>query len=114
MRSELKIWLDDVRKAPEGWTWVRTSDEAIGLLQDRRVSEISLDHDLGDESESGSGYLVVLWIERMAIQHGYVPPEMIHIHSANPVGRKRMQMGIDSMRRHLERDEQVDTTKEAQ
>ena len=29
----MKLWLDDVRKPPEGWAWAKTADEAIELLE---------------------------------------------------------------------------------
>lgn len=44
----LKIWLDDMRPAPDGWRWVRTVEEAIELMSSGEVVEASLDHDLGD------------------------------------------------------------------
>lgn len=43
----MKLWLDDVRPAPEGWTWVKTVDEARARLVAGGVDHLSLDHDLG-------------------------------------------------------------------
>lgn len=91
----MKLYLDDIRTAPEGWTRVYWPDEAIALLQQGNVTDISLDHDLGDDSR-GTGYDVVKWIEEAVITRGFVPPQII-IHSANPVGRDRMQRGIDAI-----------------
>ena len=45
----LKVFLDDERATPEGWTAVRWPEEAIALLKTGKVDAISLDHDLGDE-----------------------------------------------------------------
>jgi hypothetical protein len=53
----VRVWLDDVRKAPEGWVHVKTPEEAIDLLRSGEVEEISLDHDLGlatTEAEASS------------------------------------------------------------
>jgi hypothetical protein len=45
----VRLWHDDVRPAPPGWTWARTNDEAKRLLATGEVTEASLDHDLGYE-----------------------------------------------------------------
>ncbi|MDE1348062.1 cyclic-phosphate processing receiver domain-containing protein [Vibrio aestuarianus] len=48
-------------------------EEAIALLKQGTVTEISLDHDLGDD-EHGTGYDVVLWIEEAVATRGFQPP----------------------------------------
>src|SRR5258706_4106998 len=58
-----RVWLDDVRDAPEGWTRACTAPDAIPLLEASGVVDISLDHDLGDEATCGTGYAVACWIE---------------------------------------------------
>ena len=78
---DLRVFLDDERTAPVGWHQVRWPDEVIELLKKGKVSEISLDHDLGDD-ERGTGYDVVLWIEEQVITQGFCPPK-ISVHSAN-------------------------------
>ncbi|AHF91380.1 hypothetical protein OPIT5_15300 [Opitutaceae bacterium TAV5] len=93
----MKVWLDDVREAPEGWQRVFWPDEAIALLQRGSVTGISLDHDLGDDTR-GTGYDVIAWIEEAVAVRGFVAPE-IRIHSANPVGRERMLRGIAAIER---------------
>ena len=93
-----RVWLDDVRPAPEGWTRAYTAREAIALLETGGVVKISLDHDLGDETTCGTGYEVATWIEEAVALHGFEPPA-IRIHSANVVGRERMQRAIDSIDR---------------
>ena len=80
----MRLWLDDVRPAPEGWTWVRTTEEAIAALRTGTVTEASLDHDLGEGVEEG--YAVCLWMA----EHGVWPPEGITIHSANVPAGDRM------------------------
>lgn len=56
----MKVYLDDERNTPEGWTRVYWPDEAVSLLTSGAVVEISLDHDLGDD-ERGTGYDVILY-----------------------------------------------------
>lgn len=69
----MRIYLDDERSTPPGWTRVDWPDEAIALLQRGGVAEISLDHDLGDD-QRGTGYAVVAWIEKAVVTRGFLPP----------------------------------------
>ncbi len=92
----MKVYLDDERTAPEGWTHVRWPDEAIKLLQTGQVTHLSLDHDLGDDLR-GTGYDVLLWIEQEAALRGFIPPAMMQVHSANPGGRIRMLAAIEAI-----------------
>jgi hypothetical protein len=95
----IRVFLDDERIPPEGWTLVRWPDEAIALLKQGDVEEISLDHDLGDD-DRGTGYDVVLWIERAVAQDGFNPPTM-RVHSANSSARAKMESGIQAITRML-------------
>jgi len=97
----LRVFLDDIRPAPEGWTLVRWPDEAIALLKTGQVDELSLDHDLGDD-QRGTGHDVLVWIEEAVALRGFRPPA-ITVHSANAVGRRRMALAIESIRRFVER-----------
>ena len=94
-----RVYLDDERTPPDGWTLVRWPDEAIALLKLGGVEEISLDHDLGDD-ERGTGYDVVLWVERAVVQDGFCPPVM-RVHSANSSARAKMELGIEAIARLL-------------
>jgi len=74
----MKLWVDDLRTPPAGWTWAKTSAEAISLLRRNDVSALSLDHDLGGDDTTRP---VVLWM----CENDVWPPD-IRVHSANPVG----------------------------
>jgi hypothetical protein len=97
----MKIWLDDVRPAPEGWTWVKSALDVIGHLQIDHVEEVSLDHDLG--LDFLPGIYVLEWVEYELAIHGLEARikslPVFHIHSANPVGRKNMEAAIASIER---------------
>lgn len=95
----MKIYLDDERETPDGWIRGYWPEEAIELLKFGNVTDISLDHDLGDD-ERGTGYDVVLWIEEQVITKGFVPP-IIKVHSANSSARIEMELGIDTVRRNI-------------
>ena len=81
----IRLFLDDTRPTPEGWTLARTVTEAKELLQNNTVSAISLDHDLGNED----GMQLVDWM----LRSNNVPAEII-IHSWNPIGIMRTPGGL--------------------
>ncbi|MCG3880374.1 cyclic-phosphate processing receiver domain-containing protein, partial [Psychrobacter sp. Ps6] len=83
----MKVYLDDERVTPSGWVRVYWPEEAIKLLKTGKVTEISLDHDLGDD-EHGTGYDVVLWIEEAVYTKNFIPPH-IKVHSANSSARRK-------------------------
>lgn len=113
----VKLWLDDVRPAPDGWVWVKTVQAAILVVLKHRgeIDEMSLDHDLGacptclggktaDEwlmdhdmksmpncDHFGTGYTFVCWME----ENNMWPDKKPRVHSANPAGRRRMELAIE-------------------
>ncbi len=97
----MKVDLDDERPTPAGWVRVYWPQEAIVLLETGQVTEISLDHDLGDD-EHGTGYDVVLWVEEQVIVRGFRPPRMT-VHSANSSARIKMELGIHTIEVHAAR-----------
>jgi len=98
MGNRLRIWLDDTRPIPEGYTHsCRWPSEVIALLQKAEqdgdiVECVSLDHDLGDigATKERTGYDVIAWIEEQVITRGFIPPRTCLIHTDNPVARDRM------------------------
>ena len=93
----MKVYLDDTREAPEGWVRCYWPSEVIALLQEECVTELSLDHDLGDDVR-GTGYDVLLWLEG-AVSSGFEPPKRIVIHSANASVWRKMSLAIDSIQK---------------
>lgn len=85
----MKIWLDDIRDAPdETWTVVRTLDRALLLLEGLHKTRgvefeaISFDHDIPDSTNpTATSRPVLNWI----IMNHYWPKE-IFVHSSNPPG----------------------------
>jgi hypothetical protein len=114
--NKIFIWLDDIRPAPRGFTHVKTIQEAKTLLETGHVAFASLDHDLGacdecsqgmtpDEwlekhnyasmpncSHFGTGYDLVCWMEETGHWPTVYWPT---VHSANAVGRRRMEQAIE-------------------
>jgi len=93
----MRIFLDDERATPEGWVRAYWPDEVIALLERGGVTEVSLDHDLGND-ERGTGYDVVLWVEEAVATRGFVAPKLV-VHSANTSARSKMEQGITSIER---------------
>ena len=112
----MKIWIDDVRPAPDGYVWVKSVNEAELLIvskknyenmidsfdgglrklfefgNDIHIDLIDIDHDAGEYVSDGGDYIKLLdWLE----EGGYNIP--IHIHSMNPVG-------VENMRRIIKRN----------
>lgn len=79
----MKLWVDDLRTQPNGWAWAKSFWEAIAYLSEGCVTEISLDHDLGDTASlmEKTGYDVALYMAEHNIW-----PSKVFVHSANPVG----------------------------
>lgn len=97
----VNMWVDDVRLPPEGFdVWCTTAELAIRFLDKHwsQVDVLSLDHDLGEDSY-GSGYGVIQWMEEKVYVHSWEPNMDIRVHSDNPVGRKNILAGIESIKR---------------
>lgn len=81
----LKLWIDDLREAPDDtWDTVTTSEAAIALMRELRVysirfEKVSFDHDLGGDDTTRP---VVMWMIENDVRF-----DNYAIHSANPVGR---------------------------
>lgn len=79
------------------WIWAKTAPEAIAILEAGDVVEASLDHDLGEEAEVGTGYDVLLWLEeRVAHDQDFQPP-VIHVHTSNLGARDRMESAVQGI-----------------
>ena len=93
--EHIKIWLDDVREAPEGYCHCHSVNEAKEKIIECEkefvvIDEINCDHDLGDyASDGGDGIKLIDWL---AERETYYP---VKLHTMNPVGRENMQREID-------------------
>lgn len=90
----MKLWMDDVREAPDGWQLKSTVVDAlvriINLENWTPVTELSLDHDMGAGNPNGYDLLYC-----MARLHLTVPK--ITVHSMNPEGAEQMRAFIERM-----------------
>ena len=95
----MKLWVDDVRPAPEGYIWCKSVNQAkesikycdfmnnnLNLEGHYSVAIIDIDHDAGDYANDGGDYIKLLdWLEETGRNYP------IRIHSMNPVGRENMR-----------------------
>lgn len=95
----MKLWVDDIRPAPEGYIWCKSTNAAIGVLEldeglgiPGGIEIIDIDHDAGEFACDGGDYIKVLdFIEETGRSYP------IRIHSMNPVG-------VENMRRIIQRN----------
>lgn len=95
----MKLWIDDVRSAPDGWFWARSVNDAkyhiewwekYTIPHGEKIEIISIDHDAGDFACDGGDYIKLLdWLEETGRSYP------IRIHSMNPVGVANMRAIIE-------------------
>ena len=118
----MKLWIDDVRPAPEGYIWVKSVNEAKAIIEEyadfinsidlinirnfdlrKQIQRdlrpffaqddlIDIDHDAGEYAKDGGDYIKLL---DWLEEQGY--NFTFHIHSQNPVG-------VENMRRIIKRN----------
>ncbi|MFA5732019.1 MAG: cyclic-phosphate processing receiver domain-containing protein [Acidithiobacillus sp.] len=91
----MKIFLDDCRNSFDDWIRVFTSTTCIEILKanPNKITEISLDHDLGliKDNKEETGYDVLLWLEEQVLLGNiHFIPEKIILHTKNPVACIKM------------------------
>lgn len=106
----MKLFVDDERPMPTNGNWIisRTPAGAIQLMvwavqnPGNRIEILSLDHDLGENVPTG--YDIAAWLEKEVITKGMIPPKVLKVHSANPVGRARILLAFKSIARYCEQN----------
>ena len=90
----MKIWLDDVRPAPDGYIWCHSVNEAKRLISKNpdSVTMVDLDHDLGDfAGDGGDGICLLDFLVEKNLFY------KISLHTMNYVAMKNM---IRILKRH--------------
>ena len=88
----MRIWVDDVRSAPEGYVWCKSVNETIEKIRDiefhswATIELIDLDYDSGDYEKDGGPYIKLMdWL----VERGTLYP--LAFHSQNCVGMEYMK-----------------------
>lgn len=95
--NKMKLYMDDERVTPTGWSRTYTVEATIGLLVTRQVTHLSLDNDLGEGQQEG--YKVVDWLEETVYNDKTFPLPEITIHSANASRVEYMKRAVQSIER---------------
>ncbi len=93
----MKLYMDDARETPQGWTRTYTVDETIKVLLTRTVTHLSLDNDLGEGQ--AEGYKVVDWLEETIYNDMTFPLPEVTVHSSNASRVEYMQRALRSIER---------------
>lgn len=92
----MKLFVDDIRIAPQGFILAKTISEAVRILDDFHVGIVSLDHDITYQDERGAftGKVspedfstVARFIRRLPVDQ---MPHTVYVHTANPDGAQRI------------------------
>lgn len=98
----MKIWVDDIRTAPEDFIWCKSTNEALRLIVPNinDVEILHLDHDMGD-TFGGDAIIILEELERKSHRSDEFAEAVCKIifklHSANPVG-------VENMRRIIQKN----------
>ena len=102
----MKLWVDDLRPAPEGYVWCKTVNATKAAIIETEektknpymlncsfsIELLDLDHDAGDYVIGGGDFIKLLdWLEETKRNYP------IRLHSMNPVG-------VENMRRIIKRN----------
>ena len=104
----MKLWIDDIRPAPDGYVWCKSTLNALHTIYKYRfneITEIHLDHDAGEYVKEGGDFINVLnELERLANSKNAFKSafwknkcqEFIFVlHSQNAVGVQNMRAIIE-------------------
>lgn len=88
----MKLFVDDIRPAPEGWQLARTIGQAIRALSTGLVEEISLDHDIACKHPECFSDCILDDFMAVAEYIALMPhrPKIIRIHTGNIGAGARM------------------------
>ena len=89
----VKIWVDDIRPAPEGYIWIKSTNDFIDYMVEHGTKDIlvlDFDHDAGEFAKDGGDYIKCLdWLEQVGADNINV-----RLHSSNPAGIQNMRRVI--------------------
>lgn len=88
----MKIFMDDIRSEPAGFTRTRSVNETLELIRQQAPEVLSLDNDLGDYAhDGGDGFNVVNALAEWVFTENLdFFPDTLILHTSNPVERENM------------------------
>lgn len=103
----MKLWIDDIRPAPNGYDiWAKSYQEAVNAIDTyaNQITHISFDHDIASYDDFGNeltGYAVAVYIEQQ-IYYGDIDANTIigiQIHSSNSSGSPRIRNCFEQIKK---------------
>ncbi len=93
----MKVWIDELREAPKGWEWARTVNEAIRLLAEEEIHEVSMDYNVSLLVSIGTGTQYEVQTDEtfepvaLFITHAFPTKSFpIEIHSDSEEGQQKL------------------------
>lgn len=96
-KQKISLYVDDLRDCPDGYQIARNMNEAIHYMNKYHIATLSLDHDLGEDSEGNllpTGYDLVKYICENGLR-----ADKIYLHTDNGVGRENMYQTLKAAQR---------------
>lgn len=100
----MKVWIHDYRPAPAGWQWVQTAAEAILLLKEEIVTEITFGEIVSE------GYKVAEWIENAARENA-LPYLTWYVQTIHPITSRKIRYALESAGRFWKKCERSKNSK---
>ena len=104
-----RIWVDDERPKPEGYSyWAKSVWDTLLMVgyvwgtdeyREEQGILLDIDHDSGSYNPEGGDYINILKALERAVKNGWELEEgeiKVHFHSANPVGVKNMRAIVEN------------------
>lgn len=88
----MKVLLDNINVAPQGWRVARWPHDAISLLKTGSVTNLTINTDRGGQKR-GSAEDVLDWLKGAVVEIGLAPPD-IKICANNIDQHKRMMSKV--------------------
>lgn len=102
MKPTINLYLDDMRDCPEGFVIARNADIALYYLEHFDIDILSLDHDLGENYQTGellpSGQDFVKELCEKSEERGW-SVNKVYIHTDNVSGRMAMYQTLNAAKR---------------
>jgi len=86
----VKLYVDDVRPCPAGWTVARTPEEAQALLAQGGVDEVSLDYYIG-VGDGGNFLSVAYYLAQMPLD---TRPQRVSLHTSSEFGASQLRRAL--------------------
>jgi len=104
----MRLFIDDLRPIPLGFTIARSSEEAKTIVGEFGIpSFISFDHDLGGQDTS---MVFIKWMIEGILDGDLELPKNFGfaVHSANPVGKENIESLLNNFLTNYRKNDKLD------